>query len=119
MNIVCRLIGAASLLVLASVPAFADNFGAIAFSQSSGAHGWSYDFGSRWAAEDAALRQCGGDCSVVVWFRNACGALAVGGGNAYGTGWSASRHEAEAIALSNCYQHSGSCSIRRWACTTR
>jgi hypothetical protein len=38
--------------------AAADNYGAIAYSPSTGAHGWSYDYGSRSAAENVALAGC-------------------------------------------------------------
>jgi hypothetical protein len=70
-----------------------DNFGAIAYSPSSGAHGWSYDYPSRAVAEEVALTNCrqhAGDCVVPIWFRNACGALAVGS-SGYGSGWGTNR----------------------------
>ena len=57
----------------------ADLYGAIAYSSSTGRYGHSYDFGSRSEAEDYARSKCGsGDCAIKVWFKNACGALAVG-----------------------------------------
>ena len=108
-------------LCLGAATAAADNYGAIAYSSSSGAHGWSIDYRSRAAAENAALANCqqhAADCSVPIWFRNACGALAVGS-NGYGSGWGTSRSIAESIALRGCRVHSGGCLIRRWACTTR
>jgi len=43
--------------------------------------------------------------SVVLWFKNACGALAAGEDD-HGTGWAKSRGEAEDMALSNCNDHS-------------
>jgi len=98
-----------------------DNFGAIAYSPSTGAHGWSYDYASRAAAEEVALancRQLAGDCVVPVWFRNACGALAVGSGG-HGSGWGTSRRLAERFALRSCRKNTSGCWIKRWACTTR
>src|SRR5262245_31709818 len=50
-------------------------YGAIAYSPSNRAHGWSYDYPSRRDAERRALAQCrrhAEDCIVPVWFRNAC-----------------------------------------------
>ena len=68
------------------------NYGAIAYSPSTHAIGWSYDYGSRDAAEEAALVNCrkqANDC-VTYWFHNACGALAVGSAG-YGMAWGADR----------------------------
>jgi Domain of unknown function (DUF4189) len=108
-------------LCLGAATAAADNYGAIAYSSSTGAHGRSIDYGSRAAAENVALANCqqhAADCFVPIWFRNACGALAVGP-NGYGSGWGSSRSIAESIALRGCREHSGRCLIRRWACATR
>jgi hypothetical protein len=107
------LLGNAALFVLlgaATAAAADDNFGAIAFSSSSGATGYSYDYDSRDGAEER---------KVVLWFKNACGALAVGEGSGYGTGWASSRSEAENLAMGYCRQNTGGCEISRWACTTR
>ena len=71
----------------ADVVAAQNNYGAIAYSPSTHAIGWSYDYGSRAAAEDAALVNCrkqANDC-VTHWFYNACAALAVGSAG-YGMG---------------------------------
>ena len=106
-------------MTIAATPALADNFGAIAFSQSNGTNGYSYDFGSQGEAEEKALQECGPGCEVVIWFKNACGALATGSGNGYGTGWSSARGEAESIALSKCSENTSGCQVVRWACTTR
>ncbi|MBV8838723.1 MAG: DUF4189 domain-containing protein [Alphaproteobacteria bacterium] len=119
-----RLLALAGLFCIAlaaqGAPAAAqDNYGAIAFSTGSGAHGWANDYGSRGGAENAALEQCGGGCRVVLWFKNACGALATASDNSYGTGWSGSRRAAETIAMRNCYARGSGCGILRWVCTTR
>lgn len=115
------------LFVLALVSPMAgvawDNYGAIAHSRSSGAWGYSYDYPSRSVAENRAMAECrarGRGCEVVVWFRNACGALAVASGGARGWGWAGSRGEAESIALDYCRQYGGGdCEVKCWACTSR
>jgi hypothetical protein len=107
------------LVMAQAAPAMADNFGAIAFSSSSGANGYSYDHGSREGAEEHAMQECGPGCEVVLWFKNACGSLAVGNGNGYGTGWADSRGEAEDIAMRSCRQQNGGCGVKVWTCTTR
>jgi serine/threonine-protein kinase len=106
-------------LACASTNAAAQNYGAIAFSQSSGAVGFSYNFRRRDIAEERALEECGGGCRVVTWFRNACGALATGNGNGYGSGWASSRGSAERIALNKCAANTRNCRVIRWACTAR
>jgi serine/threonine-protein kinase len=96
-------------------------FGAIAYSPSTRAHGWAYDYASRAAAERRALAKCGRharDCFVPVWFRNACGALAIGF-EGYGSGWGASRKLAESYALQSCRRYSGGCRVVRWVCTSK
>jgi hypothetical protein len=98
----------------------ADLYGAIAYSSSTGRHGYSYDWGSRSEAEDYARSKCGsGDCAIKVWFKNACGALAVGRRGGTGWGWSSSRGAAESVALNECQSRTSGCNIRTWACTTR
>ena len=110
----------ASLLALmAGSASAADNYGAIAFSQGTGRYGYTYDYGSRGSAEQGALNNCGGSCSIVLWFKNACGALATGRANGYGTGWAGTRRRAENIAMSNCAERTGGCNILAWACTAR
>ena len=100
----------------------ADYYGAIAFSQQTGAHGYSYDYGSRRVAQSRALQECakhGGGCKIATWFRNACGALAVGNGNGWGAEWGNTRAEAERLALQRCGTHTSGCWIKRLVCTTR
>jgi len=96
-------------------------YGAIAYSPTNRAHGWSYDYPSRKDAERRALAQCrqhAEDCIVPVWFRNACGALAVGS-DGYGSGWGSSRKSAEGQAIQSCRRYSGGCAVIRWVCTTQ
>ena len=86
-----------------------DPHGAIAFSrQAGGDHAWgiAWSVDGEAAAGGAAIEECrsqgGGNCSQVGWFRNACGALAVGGGNGVGVGWGGSITVAEQDAVSEC-----------------
>ena len=59
--------------------------------------------GSRTSARNAALAICSGNCREVLWFRNACGALAESGdGNRAGAGWGTSKTAAETNAISAC-----------------
>jgi Domain of unknown function (DUF4189) len=112
---------AAAASLAASEAAAQNNFGAIAYSPGTGAHGWANNHSSREAAEAAALQNCrqhAGDCTVPIWFRNACGALAVGTAG-YGSGWGTSRQLAENYALQVCRKFTGNCGIRRWVCTAR
>ena len=118
-----RLHLAAGLFVLCagSGEVAAQNYGAIAYSPSTKAYGWSYDYSSRSAAENEALSGCrkhASDCIVPVWFRNACGALAIGS-NGYGTGWATERSAAESQAMVVCRRHTMDCAVKRWVCTTR
>jgi len=99
-----------------------DYYGAIAYSQSSRAHGYSYDYGSRAAAEQRAYNECaqyGAGCKIAVWFRNACGALAVGQDGGWGSGWHRTRRGAESNAIDSCSGVSYGCKVVRWVCTTR
>ncbi len=121
LNIV-RAAGLAAFVLLAwTAPSMAeDHYGAIAYSTDSGRYGYSYDYDSRAAAEERAVSECNdSSCTAVLWFRNACGALATGDGHAYGTGWASDRSEAENTAMSYCNKNGTNCSITRWVCTTR
>jgi hypothetical protein len=95
------------------------HFGAIAFSRHSGAVGYSYDYSSGAAAEQSALNSCGGDCRVVVWFRNACGALAVGAGRGYGATWADTQSDAESLAINTCRANTTDCGVAQWVCTSK
>jgi hypothetical protein len=98
-----------------------NKYGAIAYSPATGVHALTTDHATQEEAERAALASCAQrarDCKVPLWFRNACGALAVGP-NGYGTGWGVDQGLAESFALQTCAKYSKNCTIRRWACTTR
>lgn len=98
--------------------AASDRYGAIA-AASDGRYGYSYDFGSRSAAENEALSNCGySGCVVKVWFKNNCAAYARGDG---GEGWAYAdtRGQAERRALDECSNHGDGCRILCWACNGR
>jgi uncharacterized protein DUF4189 len=99
----------------------ADYFGAIAYSTGTRAHGWAKDHRSRDAAEKAALSGCAKhaqDCKAVLWFKNACGALATGPQGA-GWAWNTAQAAADQAALNACAQHSKACTVKRRVCTSR
>ncbi len=113
-------LGILILAMLLSVSVEARNYyGAISYSPSTGAYGYSYDYTSKRGAQRAARKQCGyRDCKKSLWFRNACGALAVGN-NGYGTGWGSTKSRARRAALRSCRKYSRGCRVKRWVCTTR
>lgn len=114
---------AVSLIILLAPCASlgADRFGAIAYSASTRAHGWAKDHPAREAAEKAALAGCAKhaeDCKPVLWFRNACGALAAGA-NGPGWAWAQDQAAAERGALKLCATHSKGCTVKHRFCTTK
>jgi hypothetical protein len=99
----------------------AEYYGAIAYSAGKKAHGWSKDFPSRAAAEKAAVASCAKhaeDCKSVLWFKNACGALALGPKGA-GWAWDLKQEAADTSAVSACAKHSTACTVKRRVCTSR
>ena len=116
----------ASVMALAMVtgPVFTtnadarDRYGAIAWSPSTERYGYSHNYGNRGSAESRALNECGvGDCEVAVWFRNACGALAVSSDGAWGYGWAGSSSAARNRALRECRARGQSCRILTSVCS--
>ncbi|MGH7892919.1 MAG: DUF4189 domain-containing protein [Thermodesulfobacteriota bacterium] len=66
------------------------------------------------------LRLCqpgSGDCQAILWFHNACGALALGD-NAYGSGWGTDMLYAALYAMESCLEMTGNCKVVRWVCTS-
>lgn len=114
----------ASLLFVTSVTtAHAKNkFGAIAISPSSKAMGWSFNYNSKWKANQVALKKCrkyASDCKIGVWFRNACGAIAVGNNGGWGANWGHSVKNAKWKAKKTCSKFDSYCKVKRWVCTDR
>ena len=100
----------------------ADLYGAIAFSPTTAAHGYSFDYANRSAAERKAINECekqsgSDDCRAIVWFHNACGALAVGD-TGYGSGWGTDLKYAVLYALESCLEMTDNCKPVRWVCTS-
>jgi len=93
------------------------SFGAIAYSRSTGAVGWSYSFGLERAANAPALGNCARrDCEVIVTFHDTCAAIAVGGG-VVAWAWAGSQSRAEDDAKAECVKLGGkSCRVEAWAC---
>lgn len=108
------------LAALLAAPAMAaDNFGAIAYSPKSGAHGWAKDHPTRAAAQKAALAACtkhAEDCRAAVWFKNGCGTLAVSE-KVYGWGWGTTQQLADAEATKACSKRAAGCKIAVQVCT--
>jgi serine/threonine-protein kinase len=124
----CIMTCAALLTLLplwsAPTPAIAwDKYGAIAYSQSDRRWGYSYNWDSRYEAEQRALQECsakGRACKVVTWFKNNCGALANGSNGAYGYAWGPNKEAAIRKATRYCRQQGGThCTWRCWACNSR
>lgn len=108
-------------LMMTPATAQAQNYGAIAYSPNTRAFGYSYDYGSRGQAENRAMSECQNrsrGCRVVIWFRNACGAVAAGP-DGWGSAWGDNRRLAEGFAKDQCRKHSNRCQVVAWACTSR
>ena len=109
------------LSLFATVPPAhaADSFGAIAYSPATQAVGWSYSYSTRSGAEQKALSGCtphARDCRIAIWFKNACGAVAVGA-NGWGSGWAATSTGAKNKAVHVCSRHTRNCQVYRWQCS--
>lgn len=123
MHHINRIIAFSAFLLLASQQGASAQsyFGAFAVAPN-GAYGVSWDYPTQNQAINAALRNCrqrAQGCRYALWFRNACGALAMNNRNAWATAWGNSRGRAERTALNRCNNKWGNCYIRHWACTTR
>lgn len=113
------------VLVLSHQQAFAANkYGAIAYSSSTGAHGYSYNNKNQYSAKRRAIRLCRiraskKDCKVIVGFKNGCGALAKGYNGKFGFGSAVQKTAAKRHALNRCSRYSNRCRVIRTVCTNR
>jgi hypothetical protein len=108
------IFGAALLVALMLPSAAFAGFGAIAYNSATGASSESHGYGSRAAAERAALNACGGGCSIMNWEENTCIALATNASGRWGEAHGyPTRARAVAVALSEC---GAGCRWREWAC---
>jgi hypothetical protein len=85
------VLGAATAARSADVIVFhGDTYAAIAYSPATGKMGYAYNYGSRWSAEAAALKNCkADDARIVTWVNNGFCALALGDDDScWGVGWS-------------------------------
>ncbi|HUI17828.1 MAG TPA: DUF4189 domain-containing protein [Alphaproteobacteria bacterium] len=94
--------------------------GAIAFSTSTGANGWSHDYadavGARMRARDECSRYAK-DCVIAVELTNECGAVATAEGGAVYWGRGTSEAEAKGLAELACSKDGGrNCAIKVSAC---
>ncbi len=111
---------AAALVMTVTGAVFGAEWGAIAYSPETHALGYTSNYSTKPAAESNALAYCddhASDCRIVVYFHDACGALAVGPHGGWGSNWGNSRASAEAAALANCRPHDNACRIIRWQCS--
>ena len=107
------------VVTMASMQAQAQNrYGSIAFSQQpDGGYEWgiTWNFESREAARSRAIAGCrregGRSCGEIFWFRNTCGALAIGSGNGWGAGAGKTTLEAQRGAIEKCRARNRDCQI--------
>ena len=103
-------------VVLLPGAALAELFAAIAFSPATGKSGTAWNYETQSLAETEAFAQCGvDDCGTVLWF-NQCGAIAVGDGYGYGTGYDLSLDAATTTALQYCDQYAANCQVTAAFC---
>jgi hypothetical protein len=96
------------------------SYGAIAYSKTDGAYGYSDDWGSRKKAEATALDACrenGPGCEVIVWFFDSCAAVA-GSADIVGWGQDVQESRAKKKALEACTRDGGTaCTLKVWHCS--
>jgi hypothetical protein len=113
MKSACVKFLAATLMLFAVTVSAKADYGAIAYSPETRSWGYSFGYGSRAEAENAAISRCkGADARIAVWVRNGWAALAVGDDGVRGWGWSSSSlSDAKSMALQNAGRNS---TIRCW-----
>jgi serine/threonine-protein kinase len=117
MRTVCFAI---TIMIATTATAHAQYYGAIAISTTTSSLGWAYNMPSRAAAETVAISKCGvDDCRVGTWFRNACGAVAIGDGGGWGASWGNTKNGAIERAINACSQNTENCEWKRVICTAR
>ena len=83
-------------------------------------YGFSFNHPSIDQADQRAMRECGGDCSIVLRFRAECGAYSADqakGSNAYGWATGSTSSAVQQRANSECRAKGGSsCKVRAWGC---
>lgn len=115
-----KLITIFAMTLMLCTGAFAQQYGAFAFSPDTGAFGYTTKGVSRADAQRKAMSYCNTyayDCKIVVNFNKACGAIARGSNGGWGADWGYDRYEAQNDALAICRRHDTGCRVLRWACT--
>ena len=108
-------------VLLGSGSAWAE-FGAIAFDQSTGRYGFSWNETTAQRAAELAKKDCGGgDCHMFPVSPRQCGALATAENQKDSTAWGVSirpnKGDAEARAIADCQKHTqGQCKVRGSEC---
>ena len=111
---------AAFVVAMGATAASAAEFGAIAYSNTTGSYGYSHNYATRGQAERVAQANClayARDCRVIVYFYNACAALAVGNSFGYGYGYAPGPKQSRSIALANCRVNDRGCQVVRTVCS--
>lgn len=95
--------------------------GALAIDERQGDQwGWALDYETAEAAQEAALRECGSGCSVVLTFGRCAAYAAAQDGNSTAVGWAESHgsaDQAQQAALWECGSLGGlGCMVRVWGC---
>ena len=112
-------IGIAALVTIASAaPAFAE-YGAIAYGENSGRRGVAWNYDTQRGADEAALKDCGTGCKVVVRFGpKMCFAIATpDSGKGIGAASRPSVDAAKTAALADCRKHTEhACAVRDAKC---
>ena len=123
MRIVKLCAGLAAGLILVGAAAAANNYGSIAYSQETGAVGYSFDHPDKQSAINAALNGCyenANDCVTATSFWNgACGAVAVGENGGWSSGTGSDQYVAQDNAIYSCEERDTNCTVRRFQCTRK
>lgn len=113
------VIGAVAVFLGAAVPAFA-GFGAVAYDQSTGKYGASFDQPTQSKALEQALKQCSSpECRVHPVEPTGCGALAMSDKDkAWGGADRETLDKAKRNAVVHCQSHTqaGNCTVRVSGC---
>ena len=84
------------------------SYGAIAYSASSGAYGYSEKYANRTQAESRAKQECGkSDCEIAAWYFNSCGALAADDDGHWGGAQGGNEEGARRAASARCEKEGG------------
>ncbi len=100
MPIVLKRMLLLALMFLLAAQAWAEKYGAIAYSPATGKWGYSNQCDSRQRAEQIAMENCpAADARVAIWVKNGWAALCRNSSGAWHSAWSSnSLEEAERIA---------------------